>query len=155
MPLTFDQSVARRVRYLRERHSWSQQDLATKLANFGMPIDRSAVARLENGKRAVSLEEAMRLAFALNVAPVHLFVDPDGDEPITPTPGAELSPEEARAWIRGDMAMPWQDRRFYFSAIPDAEFEGRGGVPPAPMYRVHGPRPGSTEATAAEEQEEQ
>jgi transcriptional regulator with XRE-family HTH domain len=123
MSLTFDQTVARRVRALRERHGWSQQDLVDKLKNFGMPIDRSAVARLENGRRAVSLEEAMRLAFALNVAPVHLLVDPDSDEPIVPVVGHELEPWAARAWIRGQKPIMWQEPRVYFSEIPKSEFE--------------------------------
>jgi transcriptional regulator with XRE-family HTH domain len=121
--ISFDQSVARRVRDLRERHAFTQAGLAEKLANFGMPIDRSAIARLENGKRGVSLEEAVRLAFVLNVAPVHLLVDPDGDEAITPVPGAELTPSEARAWIRGQRPMMWQDPRVFFTQIPQAEFE--------------------------------
>ena len=125
MPLTFDQSVARRVRYLRERHGLTQQDLADGLANWGMPIDRSAIARLENGRRAVSLEEAMRLAFILHVAPVHLFVDPDGDEPVAPIPGAEYQPWEARAWIRGERPMMGQDPRSYFTNIPLREFEAQ------------------------------
>jgi transcriptional regulator with XRE-family HTH domain len=123
MAFTFDQSVARRVRQLRERHGMTQQDLATALSNWGMPIDRSAIARLENGKRAVSLEEAMRLAFVLHVAPVHLLVDPDNDEPIAPTAGAELKPWEARAWIRGQRPMMGQDPRSYFTNVPTSEFE--------------------------------
>jgi transcriptional regulator with XRE-family HTH domain len=122
MSLTFDQSVARRVRALRARHGWSQQDLVDKLTNFGMPIDRSAIARLENGRRGVSLAETMHLAFALNVAPIHLLVDPDGEEPITPTPGDTLEPEEARKWIRGELPLVFQDPRVYFSEIPEAEF---------------------------------
>lgn len=88
-----------------------------------MPIDRSAIARLENGKRGVSLEEAMRLAFVLHVAPVHLLVDPDSDEPLAPVVGHEVEPWAARAWIRGERPMMGQDPRFYFTNIPLHEFE--------------------------------
>jgi transcriptional regulator with XRE-family HTH domain len=122
MAVTFSQSVARRVRDLRERHRMTQQDLATALANFGTPIDRSAVARLEKGERILSLDETMHLARALHIAPVHLLVDPDGDEPIRITPQVEAEPWEARAWIRGQRPIA-QDARFYFMNIPAAEFE--------------------------------
>lgn len=128
MPPTFEQITARRVRYLRERLGWSQQDLADKLANFKMPIDRSALARLETGKRGVSIDEMARLAFALNVAPVNLMTDTEAgdDEPMTPAiPGMEVSPEDARAWIRGYKPLPAQDPRVYFMTVSQAEFEAR------------------------------
>ena len=38
-------------------------------------------------------------------------------------PGSEMSPAEARAWIRGQMPMIWQDPRFYRMEVPRAEFE--------------------------------
>ena len=124
MPLRFEQVTAHRVRYLRERHGWSQQDLADKLANFGMPIDRAQIARLELGKRGISLDETMRLAFALNVAPVNLITDPEDDaEPMALVPGAEYSPAETRKWVRGEMPMTWQDPRSYFMNVPREEFE--------------------------------
>lgn len=124
MPPTFEQVTARRVRYLRERLGWSQQDLADKLANFGMPIDRAQLARLEGGKRGISLDETMRLAFVLDVAPVHLITDPEeGAEPMQTTPGAEVEPWEARAWVRGQKPLIFQDPRSYFMNVPKAEFE--------------------------------
>lgn len=124
MPPTFEQVTARRVRYLRERLGWSQQNLADKLANFGMPIDRAQIARLELGKRGISLDETMRLAFALNVAPVNLVTDPEDDaEPMAPIPGAEYPPAEARKWIRGEKPMLFQDPRDYFMNVSRDEFE--------------------------------
>ena len=124
MPPTFEQVTAHRVRYLRGRHGWSQQDLADKLANFGMPIDRAQIARLELGKRGISLDETMRLAFALSVAPVNLITDPEDDaEPMAPIPGAEYSPAETRKWIIGKLPMIWQDPRSYFMNVPREEFE--------------------------------
>lgn len=127
MGLTFDQIAARRVRYLRERHGLTQTDLAAKLANFNIPFEQTSIARLEKGHRGISLNEAMQLAFVLDVAPVHLLTDPDSDEAITPVPGAELEPWEARAWIRGQRPMLMQDPRTYFSEIPRSEFEDMRG----------------------------
>jgi transcriptional regulator with XRE-family HTH domain len=123
MPITFSQSVARRVRALRVAHGMSQEDLAAALANRRTPIDRSSIARLEKGKRSITVDELMWLARALHVAPVHLLVDPDGDEAITPGPGLEASPHEAREWIRGRFPMPFQDPRFYWTHVPEEDFK--------------------------------
>jgi transcriptional regulator with XRE-family HTH domain len=124
VPIRIEQTVARRVRHLRAQLGWSQQDLADRLANLGLPIDRSSLARLENENRGVGVDEAIALAYALNVAPVHLMVDTDDDaEPVAPVPGSEISPREARAWIRGVMPMIFQDPRGYFMNVPRAEFE--------------------------------
>jgi transcriptional regulator with XRE-family HTH domain len=123
MALTFSQSVARRVRQLRRRHGMTQQDLADALKLFGVPIDRSAIARLEKGERIVTLDETMHLARALHVAPVHLLVDPDGEDPLAPIPGMEITPHEARLWIRGHLPVHGQDHRSYWTNIPADEFE--------------------------------
>jgi transcriptional regulator with XRE-family HTH domain len=112
-----------RIRQLRKEHGWTQQDLADVLNRFGAHTDRTAVARVETGKRELPLKEAFQYALALNVAPVHLFVPTDSDEPIQLGPTFECSPDEARAWIRGLMPMMSQDRRAYFSAVPDSEFD--------------------------------
>ena len=128
MPLTFEQTAARRVHYLRKRQGWSQQDLADRLRNLGAPIDRASIARLEAGKRGISLDEAMRLAYALNVAPVHLMIDTEDDaEPIQPITGAEISPDEARMWVRGQMPLLFQDPRGYRMNVPRSEFDAQTG----------------------------
>jgi transcriptional regulator with XRE-family HTH domain len=127
VPTTFEQTASRRVRFLRERLGWTQQDLADRLRRLGAPIDRASVARLETSKRGLSVDEAMRLAAALNVAPVHLFVDPDGDEPLQVTPADELTPAEARRWIRGGLPLIGQDPRAYFANVPASEFQQPGG----------------------------
>ena len=67
----------------------------------------------------------MRLAFALNVAPVNLMTDTENDEPLQPVPGMEVSPEEARAWVRGWKPLMWQDARIYFMTVSKSEFEAR------------------------------
>ena len=124
MAMTFEQTAARRVRYLRERLGWSQQDLADRLRNLGAPLDRAGIARLETGKRGITLDETMRLAYALNVAPVHLMIDTEDEaERMQPVPGAEVSPAEARKWVRGEMPLLFQDPRAYLMNVPRAEFE--------------------------------
>ena len=94
MPTTFEQTAARRVRYLRERLGWSHQDLADRLRILGAPIGPGvASATRDTQARPVGVDEAMRLAAALDVAPVHLLVDPDADEPIQATPAELLTPK--------------------------------------------------------------
>jgi transcriptional regulator with XRE-family HTH domain len=51
----------------------SQQDLAGRLAALGIQIDRSALARIENGERSVRDFEARAIADALHVPLDKLF----------------------------------------------------------------------------------
>jgi transcriptional regulator with XRE-family HTH domain len=128
--MTFTDTTRTRIRELRKQHDWTQQDLATRLTNLGaggtgreVPVDRVTIARIETGSRQISVDELFQFALALNVAPVHLFVDPNGDEPIQLTPALECSPAEARAWVRGEREMLMQDPRGYFMNVPRDEFE--------------------------------
>lgn len=55
------------LREHRESAGWSQARLAGELAALGMPLDATAITRIENGKRAVRIEEAWALAAALRL----------------------------------------------------------------------------------------
>lgn len=112
-----------RIRQLRKRHAYTQQDLADRLNLIGAHTDRAAVAKVELGKRGLSVDELFRYALALNVAPVHLVSPPDSDEPISLGPSLEVSPSEMRRWVRGQEPLIWQDKRTYFSEVPAEEFE--------------------------------
>src|SRR6202035_6197156 len=68
------QVLARQVRALRKRLDWTQEDLAWRLQELGTSMDQSMVARIENGKRAVSLDEMFVLAGALDVSPAALVM---------------------------------------------------------------------------------
>ena len=61
----------RTVRQERERRGWSQKELAQRLTERGVPIDASAIAKIESNKRArvVRLDEAAALAdlFGLSI----------------------------------------------------------------------------------------
>ena len=121
---TLDRSLQRRVRTLREHQGLSQQDLADRLKELGIAMDRSALARLENGRRGISVPEMLFLALALSVAPVHLLVNPDSDEPITLIPhGRPLPPAEIRGWIRGELPISPQNVKTYFTEAPLSELE--------------------------------
>lgn len=123
-PPTPDQTTRKRIRELRKRHGWTQQDLAAALNELGAQTDRAAVAKVELGKRGLALDEAFLYALVLDVAPVHLFTPIDSDEPIGLGPNVQCSPSEMRAWIRGQAPMfPPQNPRTYFGEVPMDELQ--------------------------------
>lgn len=59
--------VAQRLRDLRTARGWSQGQLAERLTGVGCPLHQTAISRLEkpsakDGRRAITLDEAMALA---------------------------------------------------------------------------------------------
>jgi len=124
---TPDQTTRERIRELRKRHGWSQQDLADELNRIGAQTDRAAVAKVELGKRGLSLDEMLRFALVLDVAPVHLIVPVDDEERLMLGSNfIDCTPAELRAWIRGQRPFhPVQNARTYFSEVPEREFNER------------------------------
>jgi len=134
-----DTTVAR-IRELRKARGLSQRELADRMNLLAVTpprrtredppqpmnklIDQSTIAKIENGKRELTLLEAFQFAYALDVAPIHLFVptDPALDEEIDIGPTMSARPDEVRAWIRGDLPL-FQDARLYFSVVPEHEFK--------------------------------
>ena len=64
----------KRVRAVRSRKDWSQQRLADEMELLGVPMDRSAVAKVETGARGVSIDEVFAFALALAASPTALLV---------------------------------------------------------------------------------
>ena len=129
------QILAGQLRAVRERRRWNQQQLADRLAELGEPMDRSTIAKIENGSRQVSLDEALRLAAALEVSPVHLFTDPPNEAPTSTKdrsaparPQVRLaakltvSPREARMWVRGEQPLRGADRKTFYTEVSDEEW---------------------------------
>jgi transcriptional regulator with XRE-family HTH domain len=139
---TLRDTTIERIRELRKARGMTQQGLADRINALALSplrrtrqdpvrpanrlIDQTTIAKIENGKRELTLIEAFQFAQALDVAPVHLFVPTDTEtEPgyaIDIAPNLTASPGEVRAWIRGDAPL-WQDARIYFSAVPKHEFK--------------------------------
>lgn len=129
------QIFAQQLRAVRERRRWNQQQLADRLAELGDPMDRSTIAKIENGSRQISLDEALRLAAALEVSPVHLFTDPPHEGPATTKSGTAtsrprvrlaanlaVSPREARMWVRGQQPLHGADRKTFYTEVSDEEW---------------------------------
>ncbi len=87
-------------------------------------MSRRTLSKLENGERAVTLDEAIELAAALDVAPIHLLIPPENEATVTVVPGSEIPARAARAWARGHRPLPfWDvDDRTYVTEVPDGEF---------------------------------
>lgn len=104
-PKTPRQVVAARVRALRDRHGWSQDELAARLIAHGMTaMSRTAVVKIETGARDVRVDDLLALAFVLGVPPAALFVPDRDDEVLLVTPSTSMPVENAWSWATGRRA---------------------------------------------------
>jgi transcriptional regulator with XRE-family HTH domain len=62
-----EEAFGAEVRLARESLDWTQESLARHLRDAGIRIDQAAVARLEQGKRAIRFNEAAELARLLGL----------------------------------------------------------------------------------------
>lgn len=76
--------VARNLRRFRTFRGITTEALAEQVANRGVPIQASAITKIEKEQRRVSVDELMALAVALNVTPNSLLLptDVDRDQPV-------------------------------------------------------------------------
>ena len=82
-----EQDFGRRVNELRTQLGLSQKDLAGKLTDAGMPVDTSAVSRIEKGARALRLAEAITLARVLGVKLDRMVGADEGESLVLETSG--------------------------------------------------------------------
>lgn len=66
-PRTAEESFGHAVAMLRGVRQLSQREFASRLTERGMPVDASAVSRIEKGTRSVRLVEALMIAEVLEV----------------------------------------------------------------------------------------
>lgn len=115
--------LGRRLRAIRTERGWTQQQLADL---SGVP--QPTIARTEIGKRPdqITLTEAVSLAAALDVAPVHLMVptDPEARVRLIPSDAKErtrravVDAETALAWMRGLEPLDQNNVETYRLAAP-------------------------------------
>ncbi len=120
------QAFARQVRESRERKPWSQEQLVDRLREMGVEWDRATLARLEAGRRKVSLDEALLLAAALGVSPQYLVL-PRSNEPVQLAPNLTVEVRLARDWMRGFTPLSDDDERSFFTEVPDDQLAAVGG----------------------------
>ena len=98
----------RRMREARLARRLTQRDLVDALAEVGLDMNQTGITRIEGGAPGITLHEAIALAAALDVAPVHLFLPIDDGPPVNLTSGLEVDRRKARSWARG--TSPWSPR---------------------------------------------
>lgn len=112
------ETFSNRVKEVRRRKQWTQQDLSDRLRELDWPIDQSVIARIEDPKkRPVSLDEAIVLSAALGTTPIHLIVDPAGIEPLHLAPNYAVNAREARQWLRGQRPLREEDALTYYTEV--------------------------------------
>ena len=57
-----EKKVGKRIRFLRKKYDWTQEELADKVG-----VDYTTINKIENGKRNPSLKTLERIAKALRV----------------------------------------------------------------------------------------
>ncbi|WP_327268771.1 helix-turn-helix domain-containing protein [Streptomyces sp. NBC_01218] len=98
----YTQTVAAEVRRHRERRGMSAQDLADACAKLGVPIQRSVIANLENGRRAsIGVAEVLVFAAALDVPPGVLMSPVGQTAEVEIFPGEMEDPYSVIQWIAG------------------------------------------------------
>jgi transcriptional regulator with XRE-family HTH domain len=104
--LTPTQAFARSVKKGRQLLDWNQQQLAERLTELGLPTRQSTVARIETGKRGVSLDDAVALSIALDIALPNMIAGAaaDGCE-LTLAPKEVWPADLANANLRGDFSL--------------------------------------------------
>lgn len=96
-------TVAKELRRYRIARRLSAQQLADRCADLGMPIRRSVLANLENGRReAITIAELLVLARALDVPPLLLVFPVGRQEKVEPLPGQSLPTWDAALWFFGE-----------------------------------------------------
>jgi transcriptional regulator with XRE-family HTH domain len=122
---------AEQVKKARKGAGLTQQELANALTDLGevdtktgSPFwDQPKIGRIENGMRAVNLEETLAIAAALGVNPVHLIIPRGAKSEIAITSGLTVSADKARNWLN-DMEPLWEDdAELYYHWIPIADLK--------------------------------
>ncbi|MGH4013152.1 MAG: helix-turn-helix domain-containing protein [Pseudonocardiaceae bacterium] len=107
-PQGWSENQARRVgeRIKRFRGRRSAQWLADRCTELGYPVSRSAIAKLENGRREdIGLSELEIFAAALEVAPALLIFPIDTDDPVQILPGQAMNPWTAYQCFIGEYVL--------------------------------------------------
>lgn len=96
-------ALGRQVKRWRERRGLSAQALAGRALELGATaLTRAAISKIEVGKRGVSVDEWLQLAYALAVPPPLLLLDLESGNDVEITPRVVIHPWLAWEFIVGD-----------------------------------------------------
>jgi transcriptional regulator with XRE-family HTH domain len=121
--------VATRIRELRKSRGLKPADLAARCKAAGAELlTENVIENIESGRRRdgertrdITIDELLILAYALDVAPVHLMAGLNEAERLPVTPSLTVGSDKARGWIRGFRALPGTDLRQYRANVPVSE----------------------------------
>lgn len=118
---------AKRLREVRKRRDWTQQQLADRLEELGYKIDRVILTRIESGRsraRQAKLEEVLAISFALGVSPLHMIVPFDRDLRLR-VPGCKqpMPPLIVRRWLQGLDTLADEDPRWFWTEVPPEDLD--------------------------------
>src|SRR5689334_13386641 len=94
---------AEQMRIVRERKGLNQQQIADRLEEFGVAMDQRTISKIEQGKRGISLDDAVAIAAALGSTPADLCVPSFTgiDEDVAIGPNLVWDRRRARSWLAG------------------------------------------------------
>jgi transcriptional regulator with XRE-family HTH domain len=89
----------------RKELGMTAQQLAQRCGDIGVPIHRTTITKIENGRPRFDLGELVVLAEALKTAPLALLYpgpyDGPGDHSVDVLPRQKVRPQVAAAWFSG------------------------------------------------------
>ena len=89
-----ERSMCEKFRQLREDRGWSQTELSEQLAEYGIDMHQTTIAKMESGKRPLRVAEMFGLSHVFKMPPGAVFFMPMA---VSDFPGMEaLSQELAR-----------------------------------------------------------
>lgn len=99
--------IGRTVADLRKEEGMTAQQLADRCKELGVPIHRTTITKIENGRPRFDLGELIVIAAALNTSPVALvYPGPDYGQKIEALPGIYASEIDAAEWFSAMAALP-------------------------------------------------
>lgn len=122
---------------LRRIAGLTQEQLADRLRRIGSALDATAIAKIEtttSKRRGVSLDEALEIAAALGVSPMHLFFPREAGAtvPIAPKLKEDVPLLRAHAWLAGQQPLPGYDSEpewlIFESAVSEDEMAVLGSM---------------------------
>lgn len=100
-------TIGKAIEAARKKAGLSAVQLSASCADYGTPIHRVAISKIETGERDLTLPELISIAAALETPPLALLF-PDVLLPMQLLPGLEVPGTEALGWFSGlGTDMPW------------------------------------------------
>jgi transcriptional regulator with XRE-family HTH domain len=102
----------------RKALGYTQAGLAERLTEIGTPMHETAVARIESGKRRVTLDDVIAIAAAMDVSPLFLFSPLEHDARIRLAATIDCTAADLWAWVRGTQPLDAANARSYHYQSP-------------------------------------